>query len=99
MVHGSGLPPALNSPRQILRNFSAPVRLDLPRDEEQLAFLMGSDADSFNRWDAAQSFAERMILRGLSRVVLGVHFPGDIVAGASMGTTTALMAGSLLALY
>ena len=36
---------------------------------------------------------------GLSRVVLGVHFPGDIVAGASMGTCSALMAGSLLALY
>lgn len=36
---------------------------------------------------------------GLSRVLLGVHFPGDIVAGASMGTTLALLASSVLGLY
>ena len=36
---------------------------------------------------------------GLSRILLGVHFPGDIVAGASMGTTVALLASSILALY
>lgn len=36
---------------------------------------------------------------GLSRILLGVHFPGDIAAGASMGTAAALMAGSLLELF
>ncbi len=35
---------------------------------------------------------------GISRVLLGVHFPGDIVAGASMGTLIALLAGSILGL-
>jgi undecaprenyl-diphosphatase len=38
-------------------------------------------------------------LVGLSRVILGVHFPGDIVAGASMGTAIALLSSSLLGLY
>jgi aminopeptidase N len=46
----------------LLRGFSAPVRLELPRDEDELAFLMGHDSDPFNRWDAAQTFAQRMIL-------------------------------------
>lgn len=36
---------------------------------------------------------------GMSRVLLGVHFPGDILAGASMGTVIALLASSLLGLY
>ncbi|MEX1361516.1 MAG: aminopeptidase N [Nannocystaceae bacterium] len=46
----------------VLRGFTAPVKLELTRDEEELAFLMGRDRDPFNRWDAAQSFAQRMIL-------------------------------------
>lgn len=36
---------------------------------------------------------------GFSRILLGVHFPGDIIVGAGMGTTIAMIAGSLLALY
>lgn len=35
---------------------------------------------------------------GLSRVVLGVHFPGDTVAGAIMGSAIALAAANQLAL-
>ncbi|MCX4245294.1 aminopeptidase N [Paraliomyxa miuraensis] len=46
----------------VLRGFSAPVKLELPRDEQELAFAMGHDPDPFNRWDAAQSYAQRMIL-------------------------------------
>ncbi len=36
---------------------------------------------------------------GLSRVLLGVHFPGDILAGASMGCCIALIATRILGLY
>ena len=36
---------------------------------------------------------------GISRVLLGVHFPGDILAGAAMGTSVALFASSVLGLY
>ncbi len=46
-----------------LRGFSAPVKLKLPRSDEELAFLMDNDPDLFNRWDAAQCLATRLIER------------------------------------
>ncbi|MCA9711612.1 MAG: aminopeptidase N, partial [Myxococcales bacterium] len=46
----------------VLRGFSAPVKLELARDEDELGFSMGRDPDPFCRWDAAQTFAQRMIL-------------------------------------
>ena len=33
---------------------------------------------------------------GFSRVILGVHFPGDILAGATMGTMLTVLSASLL---
>ena len=44
------------------RGFSAPVILDIERDNQQLAALMAHETDPFNRWDAAQSLALRVIL-------------------------------------
>jgi aminopeptidase N len=41
----------------LLRNFSAPVRLDYPYTEAELIFLMKHDSDAFNRWDAGQRWA------------------------------------------
>ena len=46
----------------MLRGFSAPVNIEMERSLEELAFLSQHDSDSFNRWDAAQSVAERIIL-------------------------------------
>ena len=46
----------------MLRGFSAPVNIEMPRSLDELAFLSQHDSDSFNRWDAAQSMAERIIL-------------------------------------
>ncbi|MCK9984408.1 MAG: aminopeptidase N [Azoarcus sp.] len=46
----------------VLRGFSAPVILELDESDERLAFRMAHDADAFNRWDAAQRYAERVIL-------------------------------------
>ncbi len=46
----------------LLRGFSAPVRLELDESDERLAFRMAHDADPFNRWDAAQRYAERVVL-------------------------------------
>ena len=49
----------------VLREFSAPVKLDYPRDDAELAFLMTHDTDEFNRWDAGQTLALRLIIRGV----------------------------------
>jgi len=52
-------PPVLS----VLRGFSAPVKIDLRRGEDELAFLLAHDSDPFNRWDAGQSLALQELLR------------------------------------
>ncbi|MCS4503236.1 aminopeptidase N [Arhodomonas aquaeolei] len=47
----------------LLRGFSAPVRLDYDYTDEQLAFLFANDSDAFNRWEAGQRLATRILLR------------------------------------
>jgi len=51
----------------LLRGFSAPVILDLDEDDQRLAFRMAHDGDAFNRWDAAQRYAERVVLEVAER--------------------------------
>ncbi len=46
----------------LLRGFSAPVKLHYPYSFEQLLFLMESDTDGFNQWDAGQTLASGVIL-------------------------------------
>ena len=60
-------PPAVS----LLRGFSAPVELDYPRSDEELARLMGADPDSFARWDAGQELARRVLLRLCDDAVAG----------------------------
>ncbi|MEQ1968085.1 aminopeptidase N [Xenorhabdus nematophila] len=46
--------PSLPVP-SLLRDFSAPVKLDYPYSDEQLSFLMKHARNEFSRWDAAQA--------------------------------------------
>jgi aminopeptidase N len=46
----------------ILRGFSAPVKLQTDLTEDDLIFLMAHDSDGFNRWDAGQTYLQRLIL-------------------------------------
>ncbi|MAB78762.1 MAG: aminopeptidase N [Planctomycetes bacterium] len=46
----------------LLRGFSAPIKLEVERGSEELAFLMGQDSDSFRRWDAGFELATRTLL-------------------------------------
>ena len=46
----------------LLRNFSAPVKLEIDYSDEELAFLMGRDSDPFNRWNAGQELALKVLL-------------------------------------
>ena len=46
----------------LLRNFSAPVRVNFSFSRDQLAFLFAHDSDAFNRWEAGQRLATDLIL-------------------------------------
>ncbi len=50
----------------LLRGFSAPVRLDYPYGTADLIFLMQHDSDDFNRWEASQRLAKKLIIDMLS---------------------------------
>lgn len=45
----------------LLRDFSAPVKLDYKYSDEDLAFLAAYDTDSFNRWEATQILGAKAI--------------------------------------
>lgn len=51
----------------ILRGFSAPVKLSMDQSTEELAFLLSYDSDPFNRWEAGQQLASRIILELVER--------------------------------
>ncbi|WP_029013860.1 aminopeptidase N [Niveispirillum irakense] len=46
----------------LFRGFSAPVKLSFDYSDAHLAFLMGHDSDPFNRWEAGQTLAARLLL-------------------------------------
>lgn len=47
----------------VLRHFSAPVKVKFPLSDEERLLLMAYDSDEFNRWDAGQQLAVKLILR------------------------------------
>jgi aminopeptidase N len=49
----------------LLRDFSAPVHLDFEQGDAELAHLMAHDSDAFNRWEAGQRLATRVLLAGI----------------------------------
>ena len=65
----TGVPrrPALS----FLRGFSAPVRVVDDLGEDDLVTLLKHDRDSFNRWQALQNLATRLLLRSVSDDPLG----------------------------
>lgn len=47
----------------LLRAFSAPVLVNFDYSDEDLAFLLAHDSDAFNRWEAGQQLALRILRR------------------------------------
>ncbi len=46
----------------LFQGYSAPVKLKIDRDDEELAFCMAHESDDFNRWEAGQQLSTRLIL-------------------------------------
>jgi aminopeptidase N len=55
----------------LLRGFSAPVVLDIDYSDAELSHLLAHDGDSFNRWEAGQRLATRLILAATATVAAG----------------------------
>ena len=49
----------------LLRDFSAPVKLNFDYSDQSLALLMAHDSDPFNQWEAGQRLALKVILDGI----------------------------------
>ena len=55
----------------LLRNFSAPVILDIEYSDEELGLLLAHDSDPFNRWEAGQRLATRRLVKLTKAVQVG----------------------------
>jgi aminopeptidase N len=55
----------------ILRGFSAPVNLTLNVSDEDLAFQMRHDRDLYNRWQATQDYAGRLLVAATTAIRSG----------------------------
>ena len=56
-----------------LRGLSSPVRLHLNYSYDEFAFLLAHDSDPFNRWDAGQTLANRIVLNLVEQIAAGMH--------------------------
>ena len=65
------------------RDFSAPVIIDYPYSDDALRHLVSFDSDPFNRWDAGQRLAMKLLLQGIAdhQAARTVRFP-DYLAEA-----------------
>lgn len=61
----------------LMRGFSAPVKLTLNQDAVDLEFLMANDSDPFNRWQASQSYALKLLIATVGAIRAGQE-PGSV---------------------
>jgi aminopeptidase N len=72
-----------------LRGFSAPVRLDDDLREVDLLTLLARDSDSFNRWQALQTLATRLLLRAVAAIRNGAPPPQEPAFVEAYGSVVA----------
>lgn len=86
-------------PCDLFSNFTAHIapsdKFSLPSGHTAAAFLMASLLASFYPQIMPLVYIWASII-GISRVLLGVHYPSDIIAGALLGESIALISLSIL---
>jgi len=70
-------------------------QFSFPSGHTSAAFLMSTMMAIYFPWTACLFFPWAISVAS-SRVILGVHFPGDTVAGAVMGSSMAVLCYSML---
>ncbi|GGP20590.1 aminopeptidase N [Silvimonas iriomotensis] len=64
----------------LLRDFSAPVKLDYPYTDDDLVFLIANDTDPFARWEAANTYLTRLLLQRYQQDGGSSAAPAQLVA-------------------
>ncbi|MDA8129673.1 MAG: aminopeptidase N [Betaproteobacteria bacterium] len=77
----------------LLRDFSAPVQLEFEQTDFELAHLMAHDSDAFNRWEAGQRLATRVLLAGIAQGGAGSDWIPDAFVAACGRVLEAGLAG------
>jgi len=73
----------------LLRSFSAPVNLTLGLSDGDLQFLMANDSDLYNRWQAAQDYATRVLVEAVKALRAGNRPRQPNAFVAALGVTLA----------
>ena len=71
----------------LLRGFSAPVNLTIELSDRDLEFLMANDSDLYNRWQAAQDYATRVMIAGVAGLRDGKRPAKPSAFVAALGVT------------
>jgi aminopeptidase N len=88
VFEGIAEPPVMS----LNRNFSAPVRMVANLSGDELRFLAAHDSDPFNRWQALQSLATRLLIDNVAAIRSGntLRRDGGLLAalGAILGNAS-----------
>lgn len=66
----------------LLRHFSAPVKMDYPYTDEDFLLLFKWDTDLFNRWEAGQKYAVKILLKLIHHVQnqIALYSPTEFIS-------------------
>jgi aminopeptidase N len=67
------------------RGFSAPIKLSLPMEADDLRFLAAHDVDSFNRWQAVQTLGMTLLTANVAAIRAGAPTRSDDGLMAALG--------------
>jgi aminopeptidase N len=71
----------------LLRGFSAPANVTIELADADLEFLMANDSDLYNRWQAAQDYATRVLQAAVKAIRAGKPRPRPRDFIAALGVT------------
>jgi len=71
------------------RGFSAPIKLLLPIDPDDLRYLAAHDADPFNRWQAMQTLAMSLLKQNVAALRAGAPAREDVGLTEALGAILA----------
>jgi aminopeptidase N len=71
------------------RGFSAPIKLAVPLEPDELRFLAAHDRDPFNRWQAVQSLAMALLKTNVAALRAGAPMRDDDGLMAALGAILA----------